>query len=293
MPDTGHELELPIVNEIGDALYAAALAADQRGGTRRRLGHGRWARRPLVLAIILVGASGGVAGLALAGTFNGGTISPKAWTNGQRVQPAATITAQQSADLAILRRPHVASDALDPYDSWTLTDSPAGGAQGVNVSLSRRAQGFTSGAAWVIPANDDIVCLVAENAQALQMNSEPGWSPSTPVARVPGASGVTSCTPVSAIYNDWSAGYASGRDTPGESFTGGIVPDGVSQVTVQTTGGTTVTLPVHENVWMGDVPGAPTSVNYNVPIAPATTGTTTPPGTTSSTGATGSAGATG
>jgi hypothetical protein len=165
----------------------------------------------------------------------------------------------------------------------------------VNASLARRAQGFTSGAAWVIPANDDIVCLVAENAQALEMNSEPGWSPSTPVTRVPGASGVTSCTPMAAIYNDWSAGYAGGRDTPGESFTGGIVPDGVSQVTVETTGGSTVTFTVHENVWMGDVPGAPTSVNYTAPIAPATVGTATPPGTAGSTGATatGSTGPTG
>jgi hypothetical protein len=281
MSDTGHEFELPIVSELGDALYAAALATDSRRRIRRLLHPGRWAHRPLVLAIFIIGTTGGVGGLALAGTFSGATISPQAWISGQRVQPDAVVTAAQSANLEILRRPRVASDALDPYDSWTLTDTPAGGTQGVNVSLSRRAQGFTSGAAWVIPGNDNIVCLVAENAQALEMNSEPGWAPSNPVARVPGASGLTACTPVSAIYNDWSAGYGGGSDAPGDYFTGGIVPDGVTQVAVATTGGSTVTFPVHENVWMGDVPSTPTAVSYSTtPDAPLATGSTTPPGST-------------
>ena len=42
-----------------------------------------------------------------------------------------------------------------------------------NPALARRVSGFTSGAAWLVPGNDSTVCLVAENAQGLAMNSEP------------------------------------------------------------------------------------------------------------------------
>jgi hypothetical protein len=226
----------------------------------------RWSRG-LAAAAVLVCASGTAGGLALAGTFSSGTIGPQAWVDGQRVTPEAAMTPDQTANLEILRRPRVASDALDAYTSQFFTNSPAA-AQGVNVALSRRAQGITNGAAWVIPGNSGTICLNAENAQAVQMNTEPGpWQQHT---RVYGASGVTACTTAAAINAGWFAGYASGSDTPGVDYTGGIVPDGVTQVSVGLADGSTITMPVHENVWMGDVPGTPTSVSFNGPNGPVT-----------------------
>ena len=41
----------------------------------------------------------------------------------------------------------------------------------MNVALSRRAQGITDGAAWVIPGNSGTVCLNTENAQTVQMTT--------------------------------------------------------------------------------------------------------------------------
>jgi hypothetical protein len=253
-----------------DLVRVGALAAHRSAaGSRRRAWSRYWLRRPLVLAIVLIGASASAGGLALAGTFNNGTINPQAWVNGQRVQPEATITPDQTTSLEILRRQQAASDALDSYDSHALADSPTGGGDGVNVSLARRAQGFTSGAAWVIPANDGNICLVSENAQAVQMTSEP--RPWDHEIRVPGANGVTDCEPASQVNTGWPLAYGSSGDGPaGTDFTAGIVPDGVSHVTVTVADGDSLSLPVHENVWMGEVPGTPTSVTFTGPNGPVT-----------------------
>jgi hypothetical protein len=153
----------------------------------------------------------------------------------------------------MLARPVTPSDALDAFDSQVLTNSPAAG-YGANPALARRVHGFTNGAAWIVPANDGDICLIAENAQALAMNSEPGpWQHHT---RVPGANGASNCTSASAVTTGWLAEYGYTRETPGMAFTAGLVPDDVTQVTVTSASGT-ATLPIHENVNMGEVPDAP------------------------------------
>lgn len=244
----------------------AIVARRAEASPRRRPRLRRWSRG-IVAGVAVVCVSGTAGGLALAGTFSGGTINPQAWVDGQRVQPETTLTPDQTASLPILSRPRVASDALDPYDSQVFTNSPAA-SNGVNVSLSRRVQGFTSGAAWVVPGNAGTVCLVAENAQALAMNSEPGpWMQHT---RVAGANGATGCTTDSAISAGWSAGYGGTSQTPGMTFTAGFVPDGVTQVSVTVSGGTTVSLPAYENVYMGELPGAPSTVTFTGPNGPGT-----------------------
>jgi len=264
MPDDRSQ-PLPIIEELGAALYAAA-------GRRRRFPRGfptRRARWLPVLAFVLVGASATMGGLAAAGTLSGGTIDPQAWVNGQRVVPEPRMTADQT-QLAILRRPRTDTDALDAYDSQVFTNSPAA-ANGINVDLSRRAHGITSGAAWVIPGNAGNICLVAENAAAVEMNNEPGpWQQHT---RVYGATGATNCTTIAAMDAGWFAGYAGSSETPGRFFTGGIVPDGVSEVTVALSDGSTATESVHDNTWMGLVSGAPQSVSFTRP-----TGATGPTG---------------
>jgi hypothetical protein len=151
-----------------------------------------------------------------------------------------------------------------------LTNTPAGGSEGVNVSLARRAYGFPDGeAAWVMPANDGLVCLVAADAQAVQEITEPASAPPT---HVPGANDVTTCQAAATINTGWplSYGHVVG-DPAGENFTGGIVPDGVSQITIGVAGGPTTSFAVHDNVWMGYVPGAPDSESFfSGPTGPVT-----------------------
>lgn len=260
MPEQTPAQDLPILEELGAELYAASVAADAGCPLRWRLRSLRRARWMPVFVLVVVGASGTMGGLAAAGTLTlgGGTISPQAWVDGQRVQPEPALSPDQSA-LEILRRPRVASDALDAYDSQVFTNSPAA-SNGVNVDLARRAQGVEGGAAWVLPGNAGNICLVAENEPAVQMNSEQGpWQQHT---RVSGANGVTSCTTIGAIDAGWLAGYGYSSETPGVDYTGGIVPDGVSEVIVTIADGRRMTEPVHENTWMGSLPGAPVSVSF-------------------------------
>jgi hypothetical protein len=66
MPEIRTEPELPIVWEIGEALYAAAVASDRRVARRRRSQFGRPA---LAATIVLAGVGASASGLALAGTF--------------------------------------------------------------------------------------------------------------------------------------------------------------------------------------------------------------------------------
>ena len=138
-----------LLPEIDEALMLAAKrrARSQPSSGRwlRRRGRGRTPSRPLIVLITLLGVSGSLGGLALAGTFNTGTISPQAWLGGQRVTPEAAPTPDQTASLAILQRPAAGSDALPAYYVQVLTNTPAGGSEGVNVTLARRAYGFPDG----------------------------------------------------------------------------------------------------------------------------------------------------
>ena len=272
MSEIARRSDLPILDEIGVALYAAAVAADRRRARRARLaGAGRLFRRPLVVAIAVMGVSGTVGGLALAGTFAGGTIGPQAWVDGQRVAPTAAPTPDETAILGILRRPRVSSDALPPYYSKVLPNSPTGGGDGVNIDLSRRAYGFPDGAAaWVIPGNDGTICLVAANAEAVQQAGEAGPA----LQHVPAAQDSVNCEPIAQVQTGWPLSFGSGPgDTPGVFFTAGVVPDGVQSVTVQAAGGS-VTMPVHDNVWLGYVHGPPETETFTGPNGPVTIGGT-------------------
>jgi len=267
-----------LIEEIVSSAHApGSHAAVRPVASPRRLRFRRPARarpgRRLLVGIALLCVPGTVGGLALAGTFDGQRISPQQWVDGQRVPPAAAITPAQGADLGILRRPRVASDALLPWDAFSATHTPMA-ANGVNPSLSRRAEGFPSGAAWVIPGNGTI-CLIADNAQGLEMVSEqlaPGSTTPSPAPRIPGAGGATGCTTDSSAAKGWSAGTSGTRESPGMIFTAGIVPDGVAAVTVSVTGRGSLSLPVHENVYMAEVHGWPSSVSFTGPAGPVTIG---------------------
>ena len=202
--------------------------------------------------VVLVGVGGGSAGgLALAGTFSPGPIDPQAWVDGQRVAPEQAIAPDQSADLAILRRPRVPSDALSAQQISELTDSPTA-ANGPNPALSRQAQGLTGGSAWVIPG-DGMLCFEYD-------------------ATAVGGGGGT-CQPDASISNgDWPV--MTGGSGPGSmTSVAGLVPDGVSQVALKLSDGSTMTVAVHENVYLATVHGGVASVTYTGPNGSVTLGT--------------------
>jgi hypothetical protein len=239
-----------LLPEVDQALF---LAAQRRARSRRLplrlLPRGRRFSRSLVVALVFVSASGSLGGLALAGTFGGTAISPQAWVNGQRVQPEPAATADQSADLAILRRPRVASDAL-PGSPSSWTNDPADGSSGANPALSRSAQGLPAGAAWLIPG-DGMICFDA---------------------RFPIAGGGGTCQDDATVDTGRVLIFGYNQSAPNLLGLAGIVPDGVGTVTVTAPDGTTQSVTVHENVYLAEIPLQPGtfSVAFNGPNGPVT-----------------------
>jgi hypothetical protein len=244
-----------VLDRIGDQLEHAERelwrsTTPRRVGHRRawRFPHGRWSRSRLFVVLAVIGVSGTAGGIAIAESLSTTAINPQAWVNGQRVAPEATIAPDQAADLEILRRPRVASDALTPGDVQLLTATPAA-ANGANVELSRRAQGITNGAAWLIPG-DAMICFVYDN---------------------PPAGGGGTCQPDASVSNGQFPVETGGSiKAPGMTSVAGVVPDGVPQVTLNISDGTTVTVPVHENVYLATIHGGLTSVTYTGTDGPVT-----------------------
>ena len=172
------------------------------------------------------------------------------------------MTPDQTAELGILRRPRVASDALSQAQVSNYTDSPDA-AFGPNPSLSRRAEGFNAGAAWLIPGNGNI-CFEAH---------------------YPVAGGGGTCGTDANINAGRVAIFGFSQSAPGLLGLAGVVPDGVSTVTVTPVDGPPQTLTVYENVYMTEIalggftasftgPNGPVTIDNDFPALSRNTGTT-------------------
>jgi len=252
MPDPHLDLDqLPTVTRLRADLESAFATDEAASATAARR---RWRRRPqgrsLAALAALVTAVGG--GIALAQSGGGGRpVSPEEWLAGKRALPEMQITPDQLADLAILRRPRTPFDAVDSRDISVLSRSSFTGASGANFELSRRAQGFASGAAWVIPAAAS-VCVVADARLTPRSES------------VPGSNGAAGCEPNGAIPTGKLMVSSSTAREPDVTLVAGLVPDGVEAITAKSPGGRTWTIPVHENVYMASVTG-PAQLSFDGP----------------------------
>ena len=164
------------------------------------------------------------------------------------------MTPDQTADLEILRRPRVASDELPASLVPSFTDNPQAGS-GANPSLSRRAQGFDNGSAWVIPG-DGMICFAARTSVT--------------------ALGGEGCGSDASVNAGRMMVVGANAASPGLFGVAGIVPDGVNTVTITPTDGSPESVAVHENVYMADVRGA-FSVSFDGPSGPVAVGTFAPP----------------
>ena len=228
MPDFFDRLadELVRVASIPAVEGVAPLPAPARD---RRWLNAHWRRRrlngPLIAILALVGSVGTIGGLAAAGVLPK-IISDQQYANGGRVQIDTAITPAEKAAFGILRRPRVPSDAY-PRSLLHLYGEiyPQAGS---NAGLSRRAQGLGS-PAWIIAANDNILCLIAV--------------------------GGGDCSPLQPAERGLLATFNGGRKAHGGVRMAGVVPDGVSTVTIHSNNGSTVTVRVHDNVYVAFVPG--------------------------------------
>lgn len=243
MHDQTADIRLPIVDEIGEALYSAATTVDARPALARVLERLRRRHHATVMVLAAFALVGSAGGLALAGTFSDAAENPQAWVDGQPVAPEPTSATDQTAKLGILRRPRAASDVLSPLQVSQLTNTPTA-ANGPNQNLSRQVQGLTAGSAWVIPG-DGMICFQYT---------------------VPGVGGGGTCQPDSAVAeNDWPVVTSRSQDTPGAAAVGGLVPDGVPHVVLTLDDATTITAQVHENVYLAVIHGELDSVSYTSP----------------------------
>ncbi len=243
MPDHPLDLDrLPTVARLRADLLAAFTAHEQDLAPADRPRHRRRSRRPLAVLVALVCVVGG--GIALAESGGSGSpVSPDEWVAGKRAVPETRIAPVQLAHLSILRRARVPSDVVDARDVSVLSHSTFTGASGANFSLSRRARGFATGAAWVIPAAGG-VCIIAD--QRLTPDGQP----------VLGSNGAAGCEPNDAITEGRLLSSSGTAREPDVTFVAGLVPDGVQAITATLTDGTAQSIPVHDNIYMGVLHGS-------------------------------------
>jgi hypothetical protein len=200
------------------------------------------ARSPLATASAAVVGLAGV-GIAVAATVSGG-VTPAQFNQGQRAQPATSVPAAAASSFSVLGSSVTSSDALPSAYVASHQNSALVGELGANLKLAHLVPGVTDGAVWVVPT-DSGVCLIVS-----QYNN----------GQITGAG----CTTEKAAANGKIVFQAGGstQSSAGE-FIAGLVPNGVSSVSLVLANGETTSLPVHDNVYTAHVTsGTPSTVTF-------------------------------
>lgn len=213
-----------------------SILSIKRSATRQRL---LWSA-----AVVVALAGSSVAGVAASGASS---------TSAPRSVPPSTSAGTGVADVV----PHVDAQALRALSRpRTEADGiPAGiapafsAASGANVDLSRKVE-TPNGDAWLVPGTSSL-CLVADGG-AVCVPAE-----SAAEGGLAQEGGVEGAGPIKLSEFDSAPKEVSG-----------VVPNGVDTVTVHLVNGTSSTLTVHENVYMGVVGGAVSEVTFTGPNGP-------------------------
>jgi hypothetical protein len=241
-------------------LWLAGQSAHARVARRPRVRPRRWLRRHFVVVALLVGASSAAGGIAVADSLIATPTDSQYLYGGVRAVPAAATTPDQTADLAILRRPRTTADAIpDGAKMISTAQDTIGVAQdGANVGLARLAQEIDGIGAWVIPGDDGLVCLVVapiDPASPYQAGA-PGCVPATSASlsaqqACDGPNCNDTFRPGETVTDGDLQGYTrAGRGSSLPYYIAGVVPDGVRVVTLTLHGGASETIPVRGNVYM-------------------------------------------
>jgi hypothetical protein len=200
-----------------------------------------------MVAMMLVGLTllGGARKADAAGSLEPQAISQAAWLAGGRAVVTPTVDAAEAAAFSVLRQPLTAADAMPSAESTSLSDSSVVGALGGNLSLARDAQAPNAvGTAWIVPG-DGAVCMIP-------------YGYATNGAGIGGGS----CTDDAAATSGQLQTISGSVRAPGIALVSGLVPDGVSSVTLHLADGSTDVLSVNDNIYMGQVSQALASTTF-------------------------------
>ncbi len=209
----------------------------------------RSCRSYLILAVVAMMLA--VAGVAIAATTGGSPTTFSQYEAGQRAQLASAPDVAQTEAFSILRRARTSADALPAQLSLVLASSGHfTGVFGANVALSRRVNGLGStGSAWVVPGSGAL-CVYAT------INTDP----SAPQAGAP-SGGV--CQPDDGATQGDLYVESESDMAPGMDFVAGLVPDGVSTVTLDLADGTHQSVAVTENLYMAEIKGHIATIKFD------------------------------
>jgi hypothetical protein len=227
-----------------------------------------------VIAGVLVAASAGAGGVAIADALSGSALTDQQHLyQGQYATPATTMTPDQTADLAILRRAVTSADAIPAGAIISNPKVAMGiGEDGADVALARLAQESNGIGAWVMPGNDGLVCLavgpVTAGSPYAAAIGGPGCMPATSASiSAQHACDGTNCNdtfPPGNTVADGDLFDTIGPPDPSPPepdseadphsglpmYIAGVLPDGVTTVTLTLYGGATKTFPVQNNVFL-------------------------------------------
>jgi len=195
---------------------------------------GRW----LIALVVCAGAaSSGVAVLGGGVAAQADAVQPPAGpVIGPPVPVVTSVNPSDAAAIGLLRAPVTANDAVPAAVAAAANVDGITAAYGVNFALARQANGLTDGQAWVVPG-DGALCLVVRG-------DVPG---------VQDANGSDSCGTAPEAVDGHMATVALSARAPGWLLVAGVVPDGVSDVTMHLAGGARVEVAVHDNVYLEEI----------------------------------------
>ncbi len=198
----------------------------------------------IMAALAVVAATGGAA-LAVQGNEERGLstdergLSAKQVTGSYSTTPVEQVDPAQRQSFGLLRRSQRASDRLSRADNSLLdSDGYFTTKYGANLALARTvgSGSSTRGRIMVIPAREFICVLVPDGH-----GNAGGGCQRTGYAEAGGL---------------WTTHSGDKSQAPGEEFLVGLVPDGVTSVTVTAADGSQRSLAVNDNVYAGSVSGA-------------------------------------
>jgi hypothetical protein len=202
------------------------------------------ARGRVLLTVVVAAAVGGGATLASGAA---GASSPESRPAGAGV-PTVPV---QSADAVDVQAFSTLGRAAAPSDTIPASASVIfSAASGANTSLARHATaiaatGAVTANAWLVPGSGRM-CLIAASAASADQKG-------------------AACVSDGAATAGELLLETSSKLEPGRAFVAGLVPDGVSAVSLTTHSGATVVAPVQENVYAAEVSGWVVSASFNGP----------------------------
>ena len=183
-------------------------------------------RKTLLAGICVLACAFGGAAIATAGD-EGAEPAPVPEAQAAEAEPVTTVPEEQAEEIDALDREQTSGDALpDRWEDELTEGDQADELWGANPELSRR----TAPGVWVMPG-DGYVCMA---------NTTPGE----------GALGFSCATP-----EDVERGLLAPADVDehGNGVVTGVLPDGVSEVTVANRDGSERSVPVENNTYRAAV----------------------------------------